>query len=67
MVALLPRPDVPDDPELAALLTELREINESSRDVELEPGDRLDLARRRSALEVDVRNRARPDERDRHG
>ena len=59
MVALLPRPDVPDDPELAALLTELREINESSRDVELEPGDRLDLARRRSALEVDVRNRAR--------
>ena len=50
---LLPRPDVPDDPELAELLTELREINESSRDVELEPGDRLDLARRRSALEVD--------------
>ena len=41
------------------LLTELREINESSRDGGLEPGDRLDLARRRSALEAAVRNRAR--------
>ena len=59
MVALLPRPDVPDDPELALLLTELREINESSRDSDLETGDRLDLARRRSALEAAVRNRAR--------
>jgi tetratricopeptide (TPR) repeat protein len=59
MVALLPRPDVPDDPELAGLLTALRGINESSRDTELEPEDRLDIARRRSALEAAVRSRSR--------
>ncbi|MGH9132416.1 MAG: CHAT domain-containing protein, partial [Ilumatobacteraceae bacterium] len=59
MVALLPRPAMPDDPELARLLTELREINESFRDAVLGPEDRSQLAHRRSAVETAIRSRAR--------